>query len=110
MYLGIDLGTSEVKAVVIDAEGKLLALAGSPLTVSRPTRAGRSRSRSTGGAPLATPSPACANNWERNVSPASARSACPGRCTARSCWMRGSACCVRPSCGAIRAARTNAPS
>ena len=36
MYLGIDLGTSEVKAVVIDAEGKLLALAGSPLTVSRP--------------------------------------------------------------------------
>src|SRR5450830_1438692 len=36
MYLGIDLGTSEVKAVVIDAEGKLLALAGTPLTVSRP--------------------------------------------------------------------------
>lgn len=35
MYLGIDLGTSEVKAVVIDAEGKLLALAGTPLTVSR---------------------------------------------------------------------------
>lgn len=36
MYLGIDLGTSEVKAVVIDAEGKLLALAGTALTVSRP--------------------------------------------------------------------------
>ncbi|WP_034300686.1 xylulokinase [Herbaspirillum sp. RV1423] len=36
MYLGIDLGTSEVKAVVIDAEGELLALAGTSLTVSRP--------------------------------------------------------------------------
>lgn len=36
MYLGIDLGTSEVKAVVIDGDGQLLALAGSPLAVSRP--------------------------------------------------------------------------
>src|SRR5450830_665725 len=36
MYLGIDLGTSEVKAVVIDNAGKLLALAGTALTVSRP--------------------------------------------------------------------------
>ena len=36
MYLGIDLGTSEVKAVVIDDAGKLLALAGTALTVSRP--------------------------------------------------------------------------
>src|SRR5450830_1369736 len=36
MYLGIDLGTSEVKAVVIDGQGRLLALAGSALTVSRP--------------------------------------------------------------------------
>ncbi|MBO9536922.1 xylulokinase [Herbaspirillum sp.] len=36
MYLGIDLGTSEVKAVVIDGDGALLALAGSALNVSRP--------------------------------------------------------------------------
>ncbi|MBB5392577.1 MULTISPECIES: xylulokinase [unclassified Herbaspirillum] len=36
MYLGIDLGTSEVKAVVIGADGALLALAGSALNVSRP--------------------------------------------------------------------------
>ncbi|MBP0598407.1 xylulokinase [Herbaspirillum sp. LeCh32-8] len=35
MYLGIDLGTSEVKAVVIGADGALLALAGSALNVSR---------------------------------------------------------------------------
>ncbi|WP_050467291.1 xylulokinase [Herbaspirillum chlorophenolicum] len=36
MYLGIDLGTSEVKAVVIGGDGALLALAGSALNVSRP--------------------------------------------------------------------------
>lgn len=35
MYLGIDLGTSEVKAVVIDTSGTLLALAGSALEVTR---------------------------------------------------------------------------
>ncbi|SMB57138.1 xylulokinase [Serratia proteamaculans] len=36
MYLGLDLGTSEIKAVVIDNEGKLLASAGEPLDVNRP--------------------------------------------------------------------------
>ncbi|TPG63494.1 xylulokinase [Ewingella americana] len=36
MYLGLDLGTSEIKAVVIDEQGKLLASAGEPLDVSRP--------------------------------------------------------------------------
>jgi len=36
MYLGLDLGTSEIKAVVIDEQGKLLASAGEPLEVSRP--------------------------------------------------------------------------
>ncbi len=36
MYLGLDLGTSEIKAVVIDGQGKLLASAGETLNVSRP--------------------------------------------------------------------------
>ncbi|MGP9418707.1 xylulokinase [Ewingella sp. AOP9-I1-14] len=36
MYLGLDLGTSEIKAVVIDADGHLLASAGEPLEISRP--------------------------------------------------------------------------
>jgi xylulokinase len=35
MYLGIDLGTSEVKAVAIDDSGQILALAGTPLDVTR---------------------------------------------------------------------------
>src|SRR5471030_96391 len=36
MYLGLDLGTSEIKAVVINEEGTLLASVGEPLDVSRP--------------------------------------------------------------------------
>lgn len=36
MYLGIDLGTSEIKAMVIDEQGQILACEGEPLTVQRP--------------------------------------------------------------------------
>jgi xylulokinase len=36
MYLGIDLGTSGVKAVLIDENGTLVAEVTAPLTVSRP--------------------------------------------------------------------------
>ncbi|MDE2434967.1 MAG: xylulokinase [Sphingomonadales bacterium] len=36
MYLGIDIGTSGVKAVILDAGGKVRAQASAPLTLSRP--------------------------------------------------------------------------
>ena len=36
MFLGIDLGTSEVKVLLLDRSHAVLATAGSPLTVSRP--------------------------------------------------------------------------
>ena len=36
MYLGIDLGTSEVKALLLDAAGRIVGQAGAPLQVSRP--------------------------------------------------------------------------
>ncbi len=36
MYLGIDLGTSEVKVVLLDNRNHLVATAGTALTVSRP--------------------------------------------------------------------------
>ncbi len=36
MYLGIDLGTSSVKAVVVDGEQRIIASATAPLTVARP--------------------------------------------------------------------------
>src|SRR5690349_9045759 len=35
-FLGIDLGTSEVKLLLIDAAGALVGSAGAPLQVSRP--------------------------------------------------------------------------
>ncbi len=36
MYLGIDIGTSGVKAVVVSADGAVLGQASAPLVVSRP--------------------------------------------------------------------------
>src|SRR5262245_22117867 len=36
IVLGLDLGTSALKAVAVDAEGRLLAEAQAPLDVSRP--------------------------------------------------------------------------
>jgi xylulokinase len=36
VYLGIDLGTSEVKAVLLDEEGRVAGSAGAPLEASRP--------------------------------------------------------------------------
>jgi xylulokinase len=36
VYLGIDLGTSGVKAVLVDGEQNVIAQATAPLTVSRP--------------------------------------------------------------------------
>ncbi len=36
MYLGLDIGTSSVKGVLIDATQKIIAIAGAPLRVSRP--------------------------------------------------------------------------
>jgi xylulokinase len=36
MYLGIDLGTSGIKAVIVDAQGAIVASASAPLNVSRP--------------------------------------------------------------------------
>src|SRR5260370_30633308 len=36
MYLGIDLGTSEVKVLLLAPDGHVVGTAGSPFTVSRP--------------------------------------------------------------------------
>lgn len=37
MYLGLDLGTSELKALLLGADHRIIALARAPLTVSRPS-------------------------------------------------------------------------
>lgn len=36
MYLGIDVGTSEIKTLLLDESSKIVAVAGAPLTVQRP--------------------------------------------------------------------------
>src|ERR1700732_4000634 len=36
MYLGIDLGTSEVKVLLLASDARVIGTAGSPFTVSRP--------------------------------------------------------------------------
>ena len=36
MYLGIDVGTSEIKTLIIDELGKIVAFAGAELTIQRP--------------------------------------------------------------------------
>jgi xylulokinase len=36
MYLGIDLGTSEVKVLLLATDGRVLGTAGSAFSVSRP--------------------------------------------------------------------------
>ncbi|MCY4096529.1 MAG: FGGY family carbohydrate kinase, partial [Gammaproteobacteria bacterium] len=38
MYLGIDIGTSAVKTVVMNERGEIVAESSSPLSVSRPGR------------------------------------------------------------------------
>ena len=38
MYIGIDLGTSEVKVLLLDSQHQVQAQASTPLQVSRPQR------------------------------------------------------------------------
>ena len=82
MYLGIDIGTSSVKVVLIDGEQRLIASRSEPLVVDRP------RSRLVGAGPeswierrrppsMRSP-PSTARRSRR-----SAASAFPARCTAR---------------------------
>ena len=49
MYLGIDLGTSEVKALVIDENHEVIASHSAPLSIQRPHPTGQNKRRSYGG-------------------------------------------------------------
>ncbi|VDZ55672.1 Xylulose kinase [Serratia odorifera] len=55
MYIGIDLGTSGVKAILLDEQGQLLASHSEALTVSARSRCGLSRIRRPGGTPPIAP-------------------------------------------------------
>ena len=58
MYLGLDLGTSGVKAMLMDGDQKIVGSAMARSTSRGRIPAGRSRSRPTGSAPPRRPSPA----------------------------------------------------
>jgi activator of 2-hydroxyglutaryl-CoA dehydratase len=49
MYIGIDLGTSGIKVILLGENGKVIDSASAELLVSRPRLYGQSKTRSTGG-------------------------------------------------------------
>lgn len=49
LYIGVDLGTSAVKLLLMDGEGKIQKIVSREYPISFPTRAGLSRIRKTGG-------------------------------------------------------------
>lgn len=51
MYLGLDLGTSELKALLLDERHTIVGTAHAPLTVQCHSQAGASNTPQTGGAP-----------------------------------------------------------
>ena len=48
LYIGVDLGTSAVKLLLMDEEGKIRNIVSKNIPCSFRTRAGRSRGRRTG--------------------------------------------------------------
>ena len=77
--VGLDVGTTGVKALAVAADGAVVARAESHYGLSQPGRAGRSRRPRTGGRAARRRSPALGGT----KSPASASR---GRCTASSRW------------------------
>ncbi len=49
MYLGIDLGTSELKALLLAPDHRIVGVARAPLTVQRPQPLWSEQRRSSGG-------------------------------------------------------------
>jgi hypothetical protein len=96
MDLGIDIGTSEVKALLLDDANCVVGTL-KPRCRSRVrTPCGRSRIRATGGPPRWLRLPTCARRSPPRTLPCAA-SACPDRCMARRCSTHATGCCVRRS-------------
>lgn len=87
MYLGIDLGTSEVKALVIDENHEVIASHSAPLSIQRPHPHWSEQAPELWWeateylmATLRENAPSIGRPLRRLAS--------PGRCTARCCWMQ----------------------
>ncbi len=94
MYLGIDLGTSEVKALVIDENHEVIASHSAPLSIQRPHPHWSEQAPELWWeateylmATLRKNAPSIGRPLRRLAS--------PGRCTARCCWMQREA--IRPA-------------
>ena len=94
MYLGLDYGTSEIKALLIDAAGNIVHTHGVSLSIQRPQPHWSEQS--------------AAEWWQATndlmaamrkkaaiIGNKSKPSAYPARCTARCCSMRRIKCCGR---------------
>lgn len=87
MYLGIDLGTSEVKALVIDENHEVIASHSAPLSIQRPHPHWSEQAPELWWEATEYLMATLREN-ARSIGRPLRRLASPGRCTARCCWMQ----------------------
>ncbi|MDQ6191476.1 FGGY family carbohydrate kinase [Klebsiella pneumoniae] len=87
MYLGIDLGTSEVKALVIDENHEVIASHSAPLSIQRPHPHWSEQAPELWWEATEYLMSTLREN-ARSTGRPSRRLASPDRCTARCCWMK----------------------
>ncbi len=87
MYLGIDLGTSEVKALVIDENHEVIASHSAPLSIQRPHPHWSEQAPELWWEATECLMSTLREN-ARSTGRPSRRLASPDRCTARCCWMK----------------------
>ena len=109
MFLGLDFGTSAVKALLVDGEQTVVASATVPLSVQRPAVGHSEQDPQAWWQAMLDAVDASRARSCRARCPRLRASACPVRCTAPSCWTRPAASCVPPSCGTMSVRPPNAP-
>ncbi|BAN97070.1 hypothetical protein E05_23040 [Plautia stali symbiont] len=65
MYLGIDIGTSELKALIVNPQGEIVASNHATLSVQRPHPHWAEQDPSAGGRPVVRRLPGCASTIRR---------------------------------------------
>jgi glycerol kinase len=101
MYIGIDLGTSGVKAILLNEQGEVVASHTEKLNVSRPHPLWSEQDPEHWW--LATDRAMKALGAQHSLREVKALGIA-GRCTARRCWISNSASCARRFYGMMAAA------
>lgn len=96
-FLGIDLGTSGLRALLVMRRDGPSGQRNGPTARADRSRAGRNRTRPTGSLPWMPRLTSCGRS--SRLSRTCAASASLARCMAQSCWMRRMKCCDPASCG-----------